>query len=117
MKSIIALAVMLLASTGAAQPRAQPRQETLTLARAIEIALQQQPSVRQTAAPIESSLARVDQAKVAQRPTITLSGSAGVGSENVNRHGGRRVETGGRGRGEALTHLHTLHASRLAAVH
>ncbi|MGE0869265.1 MAG: TolC family protein [Kofleriaceae bacterium] len=61
-------------------PPAQPQGETLTLARAIELALKQQPSVRQTAAAIEASRGRVDQARVARRPTIGLSASADVGS-------------------------------------
>ncbi|MGE0549520.1 MAG: TolC family protein [Kofleriaceae bacterium] len=90
MKSIggvVFATVLTMGATGHAQPaRSQPpaqpsgQAETLTLARAIELALKQQPSVRQTAASIEASRARVDQAKVAQRPTIGLSASASVGS-------------------------------------
>jgi outer membrane protein len=70
------LACVLLA--GAA--RAQPTGEVLTLDRAMQIAVQQQPSVRQTRAQIEAARGRVDQARVALRPTVTLSATAGVGS-------------------------------------
>ncbi|MBA3459875.1 MAG: TolC family protein, partial [Deltaproteobacteria bacterium] len=54
---------------------AQPRQEMLTLERAIEIALVTQPSVKQNRAQIESAEARIDSARVAQRPTINLQAS------------------------------------------
>ena len=54
--------------------------EVLTLERAIEIAMKQQPSLRQTKAQLEAAQGRVDQAHVARRPTIGLSASAGIGS-------------------------------------
>jgi len=71
----------LLASVMLAGPAdAQPSGEVLTLGRAIEIAVQQQPSVRQTRASIEAARGRVDQARVALHPTVTLSATAAVGS-------------------------------------
>jgi outer membrane protein len=77
MKSLRSLLVVaLLASTAAAQPH----QETLTLSRAIEIAMKQQPSIRQAQASIEAAEGRVDQAHVARKPTVTLSASVGVSS-------------------------------------
>ena len=59
---------------------AQPRQEVLTLEKAIEIAQRVQPVLVQSRANIEAALGRVDQARVALRPTVTLSASASVGS-------------------------------------
>lgn len=77
--SIVFLALILVP----ARSSARPRQETLTLPRAIEIAMKQQPSVRQAQATIEGANARVDQAKVARRPTISLSASLDGGSTQV----------------------------------
>ena len=54
--------------------------EVLTLDRAIEIAMKQQPSLRETKAQLEASQGRVDLARVARRPTIGLSATAGTGS-------------------------------------
>ncbi|HEU0033340.1 MAG TPA: TolC family protein [Kofleriaceae bacterium] len=62
-------------------PPARPAgAEVLTLERAIQIAMQQQPTLRQTRAQVEAARGRVDQARVPQRPTVTLSASAAVGS-------------------------------------
>lgn len=66
--------------TLSAPASAEPRQETLTLPRAIELALKQQPSIRQAQASIEAAEGRVDQARVARRPTVTLSASLGASS-------------------------------------
>jgi outer membrane protein len=79
MKSIRSslMIIALLAAPAAAQP------QTLTLERATEIAIQQQPSVRITKAAIEAAYGHVDQARVALRPTVSLSGTASVGSEPV----------------------------------
>ncbi len=77
MKSIRHLLVVALLATPAF---AEPRQETLTLPRAIEIAMKQQPSIRQAQASIEAAEGRVDQAKVARKPTVTVSASVGVSS-------------------------------------
>ena len=59
---------------------AQPQQEVLTLEKAIEIAVRVQPVLVQSRANIEAALGRVDQARVARRPTVTLSAAASVGS-------------------------------------
>ena len=75
MKPIIA--VLVVASSAA---YAQPARETLTLERAVELALQQQPSLRQGRANVEASRGRVQQARVGYMPTITLSASIGTGS-------------------------------------
>lgn len=69
---------------------AQPRTETITLQRAIEIALQQSPSVKQTRAQIESAEARIQSAKVAQRPAVSLQASLAGSS----RQGGGTITTG-----------------------
>lgn len=75
--------VVALAWAGAAAPgpgRADPQPEVLTLDRAVEIALQQQPSLRQTRAAYEAAQGRIDQARVATRPTLSVSASVGAGS-------------------------------------
>jgi outer membrane protein len=59
---------------------AQPAQEVLTLAKAIEIAQRVQPALAQSRAGIEASLGRVDAARVARRPTVSLSASASASS-------------------------------------
>lgn len=76
MKTFIA-AALVLALAGSAQ--AQPT-ETLTLQRALELAMQQQPSLARTKANIEAAQARVFLAKVAYVPTVTGSASASAGS-------------------------------------
>ena len=73
----IALALVALL---AAPVTAQPRKEAITLGRAIEIALVQQPSVRITRASIEQANARIQSAMVALKPTVSLQGSLAVGS-------------------------------------
>lgn len=57
-----------------------PGPETLTLARAIEIAMRQQPSLRQSRAQLEAARGRVDLSRVARLPTVALDASAGTGS-------------------------------------
>lgn len=42
--------------------------------------MKQQPSIRQAQASIEAAEGRVDQAKVARKPTVTVSASVGVSS-------------------------------------
>ncbi len=79
-----------LATSAAAQPApsatpatAQPApvaSDVLTLERAIELAMQQQPSIRVVRARIEAARGRVDQARVALRPTVNLSATLGAGS-------------------------------------
>jgi outer membrane protein len=63
---------------GATAPATGP--EVLTLERAIEIAMNQQPSLRQSRAQLEAAHARVDQARVIRRPTVDLSASLSTGS-------------------------------------
>jgi outer membrane protein len=54
--------------------------EVLSLERAIEIAMRQQPSLRQSQAALEAARGRVDLARVARNPTIFLDATAGTGS-------------------------------------
>lgn len=77
MKSIRSLLVIALLATPVA---AQPRRETLTLDRAIAIALEQQPSVRLNQAQIEAAQGRVDQARVARKPVLSVNASLGANS-------------------------------------
>lgn len=62
---------------------AQSRPEVLTLEQAVDLALQQQPSLRQTRAAAELARARVAIAQVPRRPTVTLYASAATGSTHV----------------------------------
>lgn len=62
------------------RPTTSSGAEILTLPRAIEIAIQQQPSLRQTRAAVEAALGRIDQAKVARNPTLSLSATAALSS-------------------------------------
>jgi len=86
-------AMFLTAMTGivAAQPAATPvapaaapptttGPEVLTLERAIEIAMRQQPSLRQSKAQVEAAQGRADLARVARNPTIALDATAGTSS-------------------------------------
>ncbi|HET7500671.1 MAG TPA: TolC family protein [Kofleriaceae bacterium] len=54
--------------------------EVLTLERAIEIAMRQQPSLRQTRAQLEVAQGRADLARVPRNPTVTLDATAGTRS-------------------------------------
>jgi outer membrane protein len=104
MKSLTVMFLAGLAGTAAAQPGAQPAPtgqpapaaspasppptgpsnatggEVLTLDRAIEIAMRQQPSLRQSRAQLEVAQGRVDLSRVSRSPTVNLSASLGVGS-------------------------------------
>jgi outer membrane protein TolC len=88
MKSVTVMLVAALTGTAAAQPGAQPAPppatsggpEVLTLERAIEIAMRQQPSLRQSKAQLEAAHGRVDLSRVGARPTIGLSGTLATGS-------------------------------------
>lgn len=53
--------------------------QTLSMEQAVEIALQQQPTLRQNRAQVEASLGRVEQVEVTKRPTLTLSASTSIG--------------------------------------
>src|SRR5262247_2899329 len=108
MKSAIVMLLAALTGSAAAQPSAQPAPppapaprpatpaapggpnpstpttsagpEVLTLERAIEIAMRQQPSLRQTRAQVEAAQGRADLARVARNPTIVLDATAATGS-------------------------------------
>jgi outer membrane protein len=84
MKRLLALAMVLAVcsvSGAAAQPA--PTAEVLTLERAIELALQQQPVLRQVRATVEAANARVDQARVIRRPTASFNANANIGSSRA----------------------------------
>ncbi|HEY4242236.1 MAG TPA: TolC family protein [Kofleriaceae bacterium] len=55
---------------------AAPTEFTLTLDKAVDLAMKQQPSLREAKATADAALARIDSAKVARNPTVTLSASA-----------------------------------------
>jgi outer membrane protein len=74
MKIRYALCALLLASPAAAQP------QTLTMEQAVEIAMKQQPTLRQSRAQVEAARGRVDQVEVTRRPTLSLSANASIGS-------------------------------------
>ncbi len=57
-----------------------PTNVTLTLAKAVEIALQQQPSLREARALTEAAYGRADQARVLEHPVVALNGSIGANS-------------------------------------
>lgn len=96
MKWLSVTLVAVLPGTAVAQPGAQPGPappaavtdtanasgpEVLTLARAIEIAMRQQPSLRQSRAQREAAQGRVDQARVPRNPTVEVSAGAGLRSQ------------------------------------
>jgi len=87
MKSGLALLAALVATPAYA--------ETLTMDQAVQIALQQQPSVRQARAQVAVANARVDQVKTNLRPQVTLSAgvdaAGGAGSNVANVRGGLSV--------------------------
>ncbi|HET9624189.1 MAG TPA: TolC family protein [Kofleriaceae bacterium] len=110
MKVLSAILLTALSGVAAAQPGAQPAQplappptgssatpatpsapdpnrpttssgaEILTLQRAVEIAIQQQPTLRQSRADLEAARGRIDLAKVARNPVLALSAQAGTQS-------------------------------------
>ena len=55
-------------------------QVLLTLDKAVEIAIKVQPTLREARAAVAVDKGRIDQAKVVEHPTVTLSGSLGTGS-------------------------------------
>jgi outer membrane protein len=74
------------ADTQPAQPMSPPPvapsgPEVLTLERAIEIAMRQQPSLRQSKAQLEAAQGRVDQSRVIRNPTISLSADVAIRSQ------------------------------------
>jgi outer membrane protein len=82
MKVRFFLCALLATTTASAQA---PGQQTLTMEQAVEIAMKQQPSLRQQRASVEAAKGRVDSAKVNRKPTVTLSASANAGGGGVNR--------------------------------
>src|SRR5258706_11109109 len=60
-----------------AAPTTSAGPEVLTLERAVEIAMRQQPSLRQSKAQLEAAQGRVDLSRVANRPTLQLNASVG----------------------------------------
>ena len=63
-----------------AVPTTSAGAEILTLERALEIAMKQQPNLRIGRAQVEAAAGRVDQTRVALLPTIDLQARAGVGN-------------------------------------
>src|SRR6185503_16580576 len=63
-----------------AAPTTSAGPQVLTLERAVEIAMRQQPSLRQSKAQLEATQGRVDLSRVARKPTVQLGASAGTGS-------------------------------------
>jgi len=112
MKWFSAMFLAALIGIAAAQPAAQPAApttapgvtpagtEVLTLERAIEIAMRQQPSLRQTKAQLEAANGRAELSRVGARPTIGLSGTLATGSS-------RGVGTGTMGTVEGGFFTHT----------
>jgi outer membrane protein TolC len=74
----LALALVLAGGAAAAQPSGT--QETVTLERAVELAMQQQPQLRQQRAAVEAARGRADLARVPLRPSVSLSASVAAGS-------------------------------------
>ncbi|HSD86909.1 MAG TPA: TolC family protein [Kofleriaceae bacterium] len=81
MKLRIALWAMLVASPALAQPQPQ----VLTMEQAVEIAMREQPSLRQSRASLEAARGHVDQVQATRRPTLSLSASANVGGGGPSR--------------------------------
>jgi len=81
MRLVVTLCVVLAAAPAYGQ---SPR--TLTIEEAVQLAMKQQPSLRQSRASIEAARGRVDQVEATLRPTLTLSGnltaSGGGGSRD-----------------------------------
>ncbi len=94
-RAVLPLALAALAvrpGIAVAQPRSpaapqvvapSPNRMVLTIEKAVELALQQQPSLRHSRAQYEAAQGRVDQARVARRPTVDLSASGRVGSSRT----------------------------------
>src|SRR5215470_4387169 len=84
-----------------AAPATSDAPEVLTLDRAIEIAMRQQPSLRQSKAQLEAAQGRVDLARVARNPTIALTGSLASRSSGSL---GAGTGTGGGAGGQFFSH-------------
>jgi len=64
---------------------AQPQPKVLTIEQAVEIAMTNQPSLRQSRAAIEAARGHVDAVEATRRPTVSLSLSANVGGGGGSR--------------------------------
>ncbi len=69
---------------------ATPGKLTISMPRAVEIAIRQHPTLRVARAQADAAAGRIDQARVPLHPTLTLSGSANAGSKQIgfNSNGG-----------------------------
>jgi outer membrane protein len=76
-----ALSAALLASPTLASAESQ----VLTMEHAVEIAMQQQPALRQQRAQVEAAQGRIDQAEVNRNPVVTLSASGNAGGGGIAR--------------------------------
>lgn len=101
LRSVIVAALLASPSLALAQPGAVPTpppppqnpapaapaagSRVLTMAEAVDIALRQQPSMRQSRAQLEASKGRIDQVRATQKPNVTLSASASVGGGGAQR--------------------------------
>lgn len=79
-RAVVFSALLALCDVAVAQPA-----QTLTMEQAVEIAMKQQPSLRQSRAQLEAARGRIDQAEVNRRPTLNLSASVNAGGGGVNR--------------------------------
>ena len=61
-------------------PAAADERMVLTMERAVELAMQQQPALRQSRASYEAAQGQVDQAKVARKPQLSLNANVNAGS-------------------------------------
>jgi outer membrane protein TolC len=77
MKHVVLAALLFGASVAYAQPAAP---QTITLQKALDLAQQQQPTLKQTQAVAEAAKGRVDLARVAWHPTLGLAATAGASS-------------------------------------
>ena len=75
---------------------ATPGKLTLTMARAVELAEKQHPTIRIAQAAVEAAYGRVDSAKVPENPIVALGASAGA-SSTVTGCGTTNVMTGSGG--------------------
>ncbi len=74
MKLKFVLSALLIATPAAAET------QTLSMEQAVEIALKQQPTLRQSRAQVEAALGRVEQVEATKHPTLSLSASASIGA-------------------------------------
>ena len=74
MKLKFVLSALLIATPAAAET------QTLSMEQAVEIALKQQPTLRQSRAQVEAALGRVEQVEATKHPTLSLSANASIGA-------------------------------------